>query len=225
MIIKKKKGGRIVVEWKTIEIYKVPIQVSKEGQVKILKKGRFVDRVWRFSPDGYPRATIAGYNDVGEKIYRPVAVHILVAKAFIPNPFGKPEVNHKDFNRANPHVDNLEWVTHRENIEYSRKAGRYKSQFGADNPNYGNTTLSKKYKENPKLSKEKQSRKGGQNGRAKPCRLLHREHGLIGEYSFQREAAYALVERESIGSPKHPDTLINKLRSANGYRGYYLEII
>ena len=39
---------------------------------------------------------------------------------FIENPENKPEVNHKDFNRQNNKLENLEWVTHRENSLYSR---------------------------------------------------------------------------------------------------------
>lgn len=55
---------------------------------------------------GYPTATIS----LGVVRF-PIAVHILVARAFIPNPHGLPEVNHIDGKRANNRIENLEWVT------------------------------------------------------------------------------------------------------------------
>lgn len=51
------------------------------------------------------------------------SVHRLVAQAYVPNPDNKPFVNHIDANRANPHKDNLEWVTQSENIEHAYRLG------------------------------------------------------------------------------------------------------
>lgn len=49
----------------------------------------------------------------GKPVYR--YAHRLVAETFIPNPNNLPVVNHKDENRLNNNIDNLEWVSHKEN--------------------------------------------------------------------------------------------------------------
>lgn len=52
-------------------------------------------------------------------------VHRLVAIKYIPNPMGLPQVNHKDGNRLNNHVSNLEWCTAKQNIRHSVISGRH----------------------------------------------------------------------------------------------------
>lgn len=85
-----------------------------KGKVKILKL--FVDT------DGYLYATFSMH---GKKIKR--KIHRLVAQAFIPNPDGKPQINHIDGNKMNNHVSNLEWCTSTENNRHAVKIGLMKS--------------------------------------------------------------------------------------------------
>jgi len=60
-------------------------------------------------------------------------VHRLIANAFIPNPQGKPQVNHIDGNKSNNHVGNLEWVTQSENKKHSFALG-LENNNGSNNP-------------------------------------------------------------------------------------------
>ena len=72
---------------------------------------------------GYYTVGIKVINDKG--IYRTVHYtnHSLVAKAFIPNPDNKPQVNHIDGDKLNNNVGNLEWATNKENMEHAFKNG------------------------------------------------------------------------------------------------------
>ncbi len=110
--------------WKDIEGYEGLYQISNLGRVKRLD--RYVKGRWgnyyllngklikeRKTKDGYLRVGL----QTGKK-QKMFAIHRLVAKAFIPNPDNLPQVNHKDENKENNCVDNLEWCTAKYNINY-----------------------------------------------------------------------------------------------------------
>lgn len=122
----------------------------------------------------------------------------MVAKHFIDNPNDLPEVNHKDFNRKNNIVSNLEWCTHQYNVLYSRINGHYDHIYksGKDNPNYGNHKLSEYYKNNPMIAKEKASRPGAQNGRAKSIILYDKNMCKIKQFSYIGECANYLIKNK-----------------------------
>ena len=69
-----------------------------------------------------PMISSKGYQRVSlckGRFLRIASVHRLVAEAFIPNEANLPQINHKDENKLNNHVDNLEWCDNRYNLRYS----------------------------------------------------------------------------------------------------------
>lgn len=76
-------------------------------------KGSLVDK-------GYLQVSL--YDGKGRR--KPLKVHRLVAESFIPNPENKSQVNHKDENKTNNCVDNLEWMTNEENVNYGTRNER-----------------------------------------------------------------------------------------------------
>lgn len=65
-----------------------------------------------------------------------VTIHRLVAESFIPNPFDKSQVNHKDGNKNNNSVENLEWVTPSENQIHAFLQGLSNQANGEDHYNH-----------------------------------------------------------------------------------------
>lgn len=80
------------------------------------------------NPNGYLKVSLATGNGKAKQ----ELVHILVAKHFIPNPYGHPQVNHKDGVKLNCHKDNLEWVSVQGNILHAFQTGLRPGYMSAD---------------------------------------------------------------------------------------------
>lgn len=112
--------------WRAINGTKGFIEVSNEGRVRSLLRG--TPRILKTQTDN------KGYHRIHVTIEREnftYKVHREVAKAFIPNPANLPQVNHKDGNKNNNSVDNLEWVTNRENAHHAIEHGLWDAVFEA----------------------------------------------------------------------------------------------
>lgn len=118
-----------MARWAAIPGFDGYYEISDDGQV------RSVERV-AIRRDGKPMpvhgkilkqvVSNAGYMRVSCKVDnfgKWVPVHRAVAMAFIPNPENKREVNHKDGNKLNNTVENLEWVTPKENTKHKYETG------------------------------------------------------------------------------------------------------
>lgn len=104
--------------WKDVEGYEGHYEISSLGKFKSSKYGRKTILTQQIGTTGYFHVFLSVKSKV--KI---IKTHRLVAKAFIPNPQNKPQVNHKDGNKLNNRLSNLEWVTHKENAEHAYKSG------------------------------------------------------------------------------------------------------
>lgn len=110
--------------WKQIKGFENVFEISNLGNVKRLKcRWAKNDRILKpnVGKRGYfvVNLSLKGFNKV-------VTIHRLVAIAFIPNPKNKREVNHKDGNKQNNSIENLEWVTPSENSRHAIKSQHIK---------------------------------------------------------------------------------------------------
>ena len=98
-------------QWKDIKGYEGKYQISSWGRVKNIKSGNII-APYRNSK-GYLKISL--YANGKNNKYR---INRLVALAFVPNPYGLPQVNHKDGNKENNSYTNLEWTTNGINAKH-----------------------------------------------------------------------------------------------------------
>lgn len=222
--------------WKDVKDFEGYYQVSNLGRVRSLdryitrsdgvvqfKKGAI--KAPKNSTDNYDLITLSknGHS-------KTMGLHILVATEFVDNPMGLPEVNHKDFNRKNNQADNLEWVTHLDNIKYSAENGRYKLRNinGENNPNYGNHALKEYYAANPDIAKAKLSRPGASNGKAKSIIMYSSDNTEEQRFSYIGECAEYLMA-SGISKATRKQSLADRIsiasKSGSLFLGHYFKII
>ena len=186
--------------WRDIEGYEGLYQVSNLGRVKsFAKKGNWKEKILIQSK------TRDGYNIVG--LYKnskntTVRVHRVVAKAFIPNPNSFLEVNHKDGNKNNNAVDNLEWCTCEENMKHSWNIGLRRTKDILSNLHeYAN--------------------KGGRNPSSRPVIQYDLYNNYIAEYSGIREAE----RKTGIGSSNICQCCKGNIKRTGTYVWKYKEVV
>lgn len=121
-------------EWKEIKGFEGAYMISTTGKVLSIprpgtKHREPALRALSLNHDGYVKVRLlANGKDVTARVHR------LVAEAFIPNPDNKETVNHKDGNKENNNIDNLEWADRHEQMDHAYKHHLKKPMKGTGNP-------------------------------------------------------------------------------------------
>ena len=161
----------MIEEWRPVVGYEGLYEVSNTGQVRSLD--RFYYRLHKgkvLSPtkDRYGYLTVT-LNCNGKS--KTIKIHRLVAQAFLPNPDNLPQVNHKDEDKTNNNVTNLEWCTAKYNVNFGTRQERYRNTMlekghwsGLSREEYEK----KRYKENKDKRKDSQ-RKYYQKNKDRIC--------------------------------------------------------
>jgi hypothetical protein len=111
-----KRGEKV----KDIKGYEGIYAVTSHGRIWSIKR-----KIWLapfLTGNGYKTVRLSHFGEEEDK-----KVHRLVGEAFIPNPVNKPQINHKNGNKLDCNVRNLEWMTARENMQHAGDNGLNKT--------------------------------------------------------------------------------------------------
>jgi hypothetical protein len=118
-------------KWSSVVGYEGLYEVSDSGMVRRIPGYRCPNyRVLssNLNTYGYPKVHLCKENKRKTR-----NIHRLVAEAFIPNPGNKPQVNHINGDKEDNRVENLEWVTPKENTQHALKRGLANKREGSHN--------------------------------------------------------------------------------------------
>lgn len=111
--------------YKPIPDYGNTYWINSQGKLYFVgNRGIRLKRFDKGAERGYKRVVLGKrHHAYGKRLW--LYVHRILAELFIPNPENKPYINHIDSNPSNNSLDNLEWVTPKENVHHAIKAGRF----------------------------------------------------------------------------------------------------
>lgn len=188
------------MEWFDIPGFEGRYKINKCGEILSLEHSLWNGRCYRKIPEkvltwryccGYAYARLF-YTT---RHFRQAYIHRLVAETFIPNPENKPTVNHKDGNKLNNNVDNLEWATHSENMQHAFKTG------------LNHSTKGHKVSEETKR-KISESLKGEKNG------MYGRHHSEISRQKIKEHHYDCSGKNNSMYGKRHSEETKRKMREA-----------
>jgi hypothetical protein len=174
------EGNKLIAEIET-----KGYRIDANGDVWVVRKMKL-----SVGKNGYKRVNIFGDKS---GTYKTHSIHRLVALKYLSNPFGLPEVNHKDGNKLNNHVSNLEWCDRSANILHGYKIGL--------------------------ITKHMIGKSGSKHPLSKIVLQLDLENNIVAEFGSAREAAqlskinYGTISNVLIGNGKTAGGFIWKYKN------------